>query len=525
MRSTFHGLETSKRSLFVQNTMMQTLGHNIANASTEGYTRQRVSASATRPLEMPGMYSSVAPGQLGTGVQYDSITRVRDSFLDVQYRRENQSLGEWQVLNSSISSIEGFLNEPSDNGLRAVMDKFWDSWEVLNRDPSLLSARVEVIGSATNMTDMIKHVGSSLTKLQDDINTNINIKLTEANDLINNINNLTQMIKKVEGLNDNANDFRDQRDLLIDKLSTIIDVQVVEGAYGEMTLTAGGQVVMEDDAVTFLTEDILDTAQAGELSGYNKSLTEVERMRTQLNAMVNTLVTGKVEVELPSGYVAAQDMIAKTATTLENGSVIQPGSTIPAGSVLSSSVKVDVQGFNGLHQMGYSLSDPAKSGIPFFTTMDGGTAFTIDNIQVNPDIVKDTNMIAASGRYNVEKGQNVTVKGNSVIAHGLASMRDSIFEFPKDLTALSTGTTDDFYRALVGDLGTRSANAGRNVKVQQDMVDNVDLRRQSVSGVSLDEEMADMIRFQHAYNAAARNMTAVDEMLDRVINQMGIVGR
>lgn len=93
------------------------------------------------------------------------------------------------------------------------------------------------------------------------------------------------------------------------------------------------------------------------------------------------------------------------------------------------------------------------------------------------------------------------------------------------MTSLSTGSVDDYYRAIMGDLGTRATNAERNVKVQSDMVDSVQYRRQSVSGVSLDEEMADMIRFQHAYNAAARNMTTVDEMLDRVINQMGVVGR
>lgn len=229
MRSTFHGLETSRRSLFVHTTMMQTLGHNIANASTDGYTRQRVNASATRPLAMPGMFNSVAPGQLGTGVQYDSITRIRDSFLDVQFRRENQTLGSWSIVDNSIRSIEGFFNEPTENGLRGVMDKFWNSWEVLNRDPSLLSARVEVVGAATNMTNMMKHIDESLTKLENDINSSMNIKVNEANDLINNIAKLTDTIKRVEGTGDNANDFRDQRDLLIDKLSTIVDVEVTEG--------------------------------------------------------------------------------------------------------------------------------------------------------------------------------------------------------------------------------------------------------------------------------------------------------
>ncbi|WP_019424710.1 flagellar hook-associated protein FlgK [Paenibacillus sp. OSY-SE] len=522
MRSTFHGLETSKRSLFVQSTMMQTLGHNIANASTDGYTRQRVNATATRPLSMPGMFNSVAPGQLGTGVQYDSITRIRDSFLDVQFRRENQTLGSWSIVDDTIRSIEGFFNEPTENGMRSVMDKFWNSWEVLNRDPSLLSARVEVVGAATNMTNMMKHIDESLTKLENDINSSINIKVNEANDIINNIANLTDMIKRVEGTGDNANDFRDQRDLLIDKLSTIVDVQVTEGEHGDMTILAGGVTVVENAEATPITADI--AATAGQLQGYALSLGEVGKVRDQMNAMVQTMVTGNVQVELAAGYVASSNLVTKSTVELENGMTIPPGGTIPAGARLKSAAQVEVNGFNGLHSLGYSLSDPAKSGIPFFTSTDGGN-FSISNIQVNPEITNDVSKIAASGRYDTVNGQNVTVKGNSVIAHALASLRDKTFNYPSDMTSLSTGSVDDYYRAMMGDMGTRAANAERNVKVQNDMVDSVIFRRQSVSGVSLDEEMADMIRFQHAYNAAARNMTTVDEMLDKVINQMGVVGR
>lgn len=514
MASTFHGIETSKRALFVQNTMMQTLGHNVANASTDGYTRQRVSASATRPLYMPGMNSSVAPGQLGTGVQHDSITRVRDSFLDLQYRRENSSLGSWSIQDSSIRSIESFLNEPSANALSGVMDKFWDSWEVLNRDPSLLSARVEVTGAAQNMTDMLKHVGQSLNKLDDDITNNINIKISESNDILNNIANLTSMIQKVEGKGDNANDFRDQRDLLIDKLSTIVNIEVREGIAGDMVINSGGVNILDGDTVTPVSLATVTSATGGELHGYQMSSDAVDHMRTQLNAMLNTLVNGTVEVELPTGYIASQNL------TLSNGQ-----GTIPAGTTLTGPTKIQVQGLNGLHALGYTLSDPALTGIPFFTTSTGETNFTIDNIQVNPVIVNDTSKISASGRYDVVNGQKISVKGNSVIAQALAKMRDSVFQFPNAITSLSSGTIDDFYRALTSELGTNSANINRNKLVQQDMVDNVTLRRESVSGVSLDEEMSDMIKFQHAYNAAARNMTTVDEMLDRVINQMGIVGR
>lgn len=196
--------------------------------------------------------------------------------------------------------------------------------------------------------------------------------------------------------------------MLIDQLSTIIDVQVTEGEGGDITILAGGITVVENGESTPITADA--AATAGQLHGYSQSLAEVDRVRNQMNAMVRTMVTGTVDVELAAGYVAASDLVAKSAVELENGATIPAGGTIPAGSILKGPATVQVNGFNGLHSLGYTLSDPAKSGIPFFTTTDGGE-FSLSNIQVNVDIVNNVSNIAASGRYDTVNGQNVTVKG------------------------------------------------------------------------------------------------------------------
>lgn len=523
MTSTFHGIETSKRALFVNTTSMQTLGHNIANASTEGYSRQRVNQTEARPIWAMGMTKSQQPGMLGTGVEYGSITRVRDTFLDIQYRRENQYLGSWEVLNATMVSIQGILNEPSGSGLSSVMDDFWNSWETLNRDPSLLSARVAVAGAASNMTDTLKHISESLTNLKNDVSSNIDKKVMEANNLLDNISRLNVLIRDNESFGDHANDYRDQRDLLIDKLSTIVDVQFVEDEVGMVNITAAGANVLTGDAVTYLTAANAATATAGQLNGYTKSLAETDLIRDQLNAMVKTLVTSDIKVTLSNGYVTPNQMTALNQVTLEDGTTIPAGQVIPAGSRIASSMDVMVKGFNGLHGLGYTLTEPTTSGVPFFVSTSG--AFTIDDIRVNPDILADTNKIAASSKYENVGGVDKVIRGNSDIANELASLRDGLFTFPADLTSLSKGTIDDYFRALAGDLGIRGANTERNYNNQQSMVDNLQIQRQSISGVSIDEELADMIRFQQAYNAAARNMTTVDEMLDRVINSMGIVGR
>ncbi|WP_223065962.1 flagellar hook-associated protein FlgK [Paenibacillus caui] len=524
MTSTFHGLETSKRALFVNTTAMQTLGNNIANQNTEGYSRQRVNTSATKPIWQMGMTKSQMPGQLGTGVQVDSITRMRDSFLDIQYRRENTSLGAYDILNTTMTAIQNILNEPSDNGISSVMNDFWDSWEALNRDPSLLSARVAVSGAAQNLTDTLKHVGESLTNLETDTNSNIGKKVSEANNIASNIAKLNVLIRDNEAFGDHANDYRDQRDLLVDQLSKIVNIDVTEDNRGMITVAAAGNNLLTGDQVTPMTEAAAQAATGGELSGYAESLDEIANIRNQLNGMVDTLVNGPVTVTLSNGYVTSANMTALNEVTLKDGSKIPAGQTIPKGSEVVSPMQVQVDGFNGLHELGYNLENPAESGVPFFTASGGG-AFTIDNISVNPDIIKDTNKIAASSKYETVGGTNRTIRGNSDIANALASLRDVTFTFPDNLTSLTEGTTDDYFRAVTSDLGIRANNIARNQDNQQNLVDSLQMSRQSVSGVNLDEELADMIRFQQAYNAAARSMTTVDEMLDRIINQMGIVGR
>ncbi|WP_068778960.1 flagellar hook-associated protein FlgK [Paenibacillus sp. GM2] len=525
MTSTFHGIETSKRALFVNTTSMQTLGHNIANAGTDGYSRQRVNQTEARPIWAMGMTKSQQPGQIGTGVEYGSITRIRDSFLDTQFRRENQYLGSWEVLNSTMVSIQNILNEPSGSGLSKVMDDFWNSWETLNSDPSLLSARVAVAGAASNLVDTLQHVGESLTNLTNDINSSIDKKVQEANNIIDNIARLNVLIRDNESFGDHANDYRDQRDLLIDKLSTIVDVQSTENEVGVVSITAAGVQLLDggDEPAAYLTAANAATATAGQLSGYNASLQETQLIRDQLNAMVSTLATGDVKVTLSNGYVTSNVMTALNDVTLSDGTVVTAGQNIPAGSQIASPMEIMVKGFNGLHELGYTLTEPTTSGIPFFVSNSGN--FTIDDIKVNPEILKDTNKIAASSKFESKNGVNVAIRGNSDIANALTSLRDALFTFPAELTSLSKGSTDDYFRALVGDLGIRASNTERNFENQQSLADNLQIQRQSVSGVSLDEEFADMIRFQQAYNAAARNMTTVDEMLDRVINQMGVVGR
>jgi flagellar hook-associated protein 1 FlgK len=526
MRSTFGGLEIAKRSLFAQQTALQTTGHNIANANTQGYTRQVVNLVASRPMEAVGLMRSNTPGQLGQGVEFDSIRRIREGFLDSQFYNENQSFGEWSVRKDTLDKLEAITNEPSDTGIRQVIEGFWNAWQVLSKEPENVTARAALKEKAIALTDAFNHTGKQLSNLSADLTENINIKVTEANSITSQVALLNRDIFRVEGLGNSANDLRDQRDLLMDNLSKIISVNITETESGYDVRMGSVDLVNGITVATELTADSLKAdltskdLQSGEIYGMMVSRDQyLTSYQFQMDSMVKSIAEGQVTVTLPKGSVVPDGTVIGTKTYKGK----------PEDRTLAEDTEVTVKGINGLHQLGYTLEDPPKTGIPFFTLKDGYKTFSAESIQLNPDIEKKVANIAASLRtYEDAAGNEKVVRGNNSMALMLAGFQNQKFDFDPTSSGtplLTSGTFDEFFRAVVGQLGVQANEANRQVTNTKALVDQVDSRRQSVSGVSLDEEMANMIKYQHAYNAAARVLTTCDEMLDKVINGMGTVGR
>lgn len=536
MRSTFTGLEVSKRALFTQQAALNTTGHNIANANTEGYSRQVVNMVASRPIEFPGLQNSTVPGQMGQGVEFDSITRVREKFLDSQYQNENKDLGDWSVRKDTLDKLEAIINEPSDTGIRQTIEGFWNAWQELSKTPENTTARVLVKERALAMTDAFNQTSRQLNDLSNDLTENIEVKVNQANQYVSQIAHLNEEIYRVEGLGDNANDLRDQRDLLMDNLSQIVNISYTEDERGYNVSMGNTPLVTGKDVSTVMSRGSLEAAAAaggdlksGEIYGLIQSRDYyVSNYQFQLNSMINTLVQGDLKTTLPEGMVVP----AGTTLTLVNadGTTTQKqfNGTLKERT-LGANTDVIVKGFNGLHELGYSSTSPLKSGVPFFTLKPGTTSFDASSITVNPDIVNDVSNLSSSARTFIDTdGVEKVVKGNNDMALLLAGVRNNKVNFDPSSSGkpvLMDGTFDEFFRSIVGELGVQSQEATRQATNQQILVDQVDSRRQAVSGVSLDEEMANMIKFQHAYNAAARALTTFDECLDKVINGMGTVGR
>ncbi|GGN93250.1 flagellar hook-associated protein FlgK [Saccharibacillus kuerlensis] len=528
MTSTFHSLETAKRSLYTQTTALSTAGHNIANANTAGYSRQVVNTKAAAAFETPALRNWLNPGQLGSGVEVTSITRVRDSYLDDQFRGENSGMGAWTVRQETLSKLEAIVNEPSETGLSAVLNNFWSAWSDFSKDPQDITNRKIIKETTLAMTDSLNQTSKQLDAMTTDLTANINLKATEVNSLLQAVADLNAGIKKVENLGNNANDLSDQRDYAVDQLSKIANVTVTKLDTG-YEVSLGGNIAVSGTTVTPVTEASLKEAYGsgalnkGELYGMFVSRDDyVVDYRSQLDTLANTLANGEFKTTLPAGSVLPEGT-QLTVISADGTETETTFSNANNNRTLTDSINVKVAGINGLMKIGYSIDGTTPSaGIDLFSG-SGGT-ITAGNITLNTLIQNNPNLIASSFRVtNPGTASETVVAGNAGLALIMADMKSTKFDFG---SAASTPVTiDDYFGSITGQLGVESQEAARQAQNATSLADQVETLRQSVSGVSMDEEMTNLVKFQQAYNASARFMTTFDEMLDKLINGTGVVGR
>jgi len=518
MRSTFHGIELAKRALYAQQTAINTTGHNVSNANTAGYSRQRVEMVTTPPLEAIGMTRSTAKGQLGTGVNVNAIVRLRDRFLDLQYRNENRYLGEWTVKENTYEKLEVIFNEikASDDGfgtgLNRVFNDFWNAWQDLSRDPEKLEAKVAVVHRAVALADTFNSMARQLNTFEADLINNTMKKVDQANSLLSQIAELNQQIVKIHSMGQNANDLMDRRDVLVDELSGLISIEVQENELGGYQILLSGTNDGSGQPIELVSangknvakfqfeEDTSDpsnpkfifsvngtklyqifqlgatgtsgpgaiTSPSGEIFGYLDSIVKVQEYHTKLNSLVTTFVSGQITVD-----------------------------------------GTNYNGINGLYSN--NSSDPAGW---LFVSGNDSDPITASNIQLRQDLISDPENLKTTN-------DPAALPGDADLARQIAQLRNALFED----TDGQQFTLADYYNSMIGQLGIESQEAQRRAENHQLLVYQTDMLRQSVSGVSLDEEMANLVMFQHSYNAAARSLTVMDEMLDKLINGTGIVGR
>ena len=423
MVSTFHGLELGKRGLMVGQASIATTGHNIANANTKGYSRQTVNTGTSPSLDI---WTNNGVNQLGSGVTMESITRVRDQFLDAKYRDQNGTLGEWSVSQETLDRLEVIINEPSNTGLQSAMDQLSGAWQDLENDPNSASAKAVLKERAQEFVNTAQAIYSSMETSKSDLTQQTSEKIVEVNGYLEQIAALNQSIKRN---GDNSNDLLDRRDALVEELSKMVSIKVESLSDGtnKIRLSSNGDSLV--DGIT--RTDIVDQSAApdgnklfgGELAGITKSLETVKGYQRDLTTTVEMFV-----------------------------------------------------GANGLSQDDFDSTTNTEN----LFTKDAAT-FTIEGLSVNADAVKYT--------------------------------------APANMEVDSQGAKKSF-QSLVSKLGAESQSATNYVANYEAALLATDSRRQSVTGVSLDEEMANLIKFQHSYSAAARMVSTTDQLLDTLINRM-----
>jgi flagellar hook-associated protein 1 FlgK len=432
--STFTGLQTSLRGLLAQQRSIDVTGHNIANASTPGFSRQEAVLATTDALQI--QTGAGLPGQLGAGVDVASYRRIRDGFLDAQFRAQSMRLGYQTTTAATLANAELALAEPSEEGLGAQLAGFWDSWADVANAPEDPAARQALVEQGGTVALTLRSIDEQIAALQAQGRTEY-ATLTgpggQVDAVAREIAMLNGSISAAVQSGDTPNDLLDRRDFLVDQLSALAQVSVTAQDDGTITVSFG-------DAGTALVE--------------------------------GRAVTWPQSLATPGGRLGALKALS------------DPGGTLDTyRKDLSAAARTLADSVNAVH------------GAPaFFSYTAGAEASTLD-VAVTRDQIR-TSATASPGAND--------------LAIRLAGLRG--------------GAADASYRTFVTGLGTDAAEAQRQEANAQALTDAVDDRRQSVAGVSLDEEMTNLVRFQRAYQASARAMSTMDEMIDQLINRTGRVG-
>jgi flagellar hook-associated protein 1 FlgK len=514
MTSTFMGLEISRRGMAAQQTALYVTGQNVSNASTPGYTRQTVNFQETDPFPAVGTNASTGAGQMGTGVEAGSIQRVRDSFLDTQYRTENNQLGYWQAKSGALSQMESIMNEPSDSGLSNAMDQFWQSLQDLSASPTDSGALAVVQQRGASLADTFNYLSNSLSSIQGDQQTQINTTVDQVNTDLKQLSTLNLQISKVEASGNLPNDLYDQRDNLLDNLSSLMNIKVdYVNANAKTNPNAQGA------AVVSLVDDkgVAIAPLLGE-SSYNALKVNYDGgSYAGSNPSVKTISIGNSNFDF-----STMNSSGKLSALIESYGYEKDGQA--TGTYTNMQKQLDslayhfATAFNTQQQQGQSaavLNGKSTSVPPFFSDANNAAITSINGfasrIQLSQDMQNSADNIATAAQgAPLGDATNVTALAN-VIKKGLPYGTD--------------GQKTDFqsyYQGVIGQMGVDSQNATQLTTNSTALQQTADQQRQSVSSVSMDEEMTNMIKYQQAYSASAKMITMQNDILNTIINGLGV---
>jgi flagellar hook-associated protein 1 FlgK len=623
------GLEIGRKGVQAHQVALNTIGHNINNMNTPGYSRQRVEFTAFQPIFMPALNRAETAGQLGQGVSVERIERVRDQFLDRRIVMQASGEGYWETRDKYIGNMEHLYLETGFNSIRSKMDSFWDAWQELSDHAADNEFRVAVLNRGKTLIDGINLHFNGLTSLQIQANQEIEMTVSNINEITRQIAALNADIQRIKGQGDNPNDLMDRRDLLVDELSKLIDITVTEKDPDEFMVHTSGHVLVQGrigrqfdlrkdtDAESFAHVYWRDTGSQmifskGSLGALfelrdvtiEKEIQNLDNMTINFADLVNEIhrnaygSNGRTGINFFSEYPFVTNV---------NGNYDRSGNGVFDSTYIyriNGQHSLDPQaqpGFEGVITL--SGSD-RQVQIPYFSTdtvhdivtrinnsgaevvarlnrdgslqLKGTPAELINGQRVNPDFVirhvEDSGHFlagyagillqsGADGAFRWDTADAVTVLQGGAqdyavapIAHpsGWLQVNPDLFRDPGSIAAgfgengraanpgngdaaaaiasirnnsVMIGrfaTFDDYFANTIGSIGLMGEQSKRALATENQIMNYLRNLRESISGVNLDEELSNMIRFQKGYEAAARFISTVNSMLDTLLNRMGV---
>ena len=568
MQSTFSGLNTMVNGIYTQRLGLNTVGHNISNSNTEGYSRQTAHAAATPSSEV---YTLAGASQVGNGSTVTSVIRARDIYADRQYWKENSTDGYYNGKANNYAKIESIFNDSDNSGIQDAMEKFYQAWQDCSTTASSDTSRQNVINAGQNFAQSLQIAAKQTKEQIDSLYDDISLSVVKMNRLMGQVVELNKNIAGIEATGAHANDLRDQRDLIVDQLPSMTDITVYESANGMYTLVSNGTTLVNGITKVDLEMSAPKNNTTYSLSDYDIMIKQTGTVYTPGNGELKAQFEAVAE---DKGYIdQVANMAAFMFTTLNDqhkaGYGIDGSKDKPFGN--ANPKDNATTGLNFYGESNKIFEWDAKNGkLDVYNkkgdgTKDNASKESLSGMQILEIFTVNSELTATDGHkklatrsgerdngkllYQTAAGGTTTDvtqakkdgKGNPlpVDVNGTGDGSNAVwiaalFNCERDKTSPEVNGTDrligngslySYYNTSMTTMGSDASNMNGRVKFQSGVMDQVENLRSSTNGVNWDEELSNMITFQQGYSACSRCLSAMDECLDKLINGTGTVGR
>lgn len=537
-------LDIAKNALLSSQKAISVTSHNIANANTPGYSRQVAVLEPMDPVSFGGLY-------FGTGVKTTSIARISDGFQTAQMRDATSNLSMFESRGEMLKALEGVVNDLGGTGISASLDAFFSSMNSVANNPSSYAERSVLISNATILAERFHEIDTYIRQSLGNLNSEVTAQINEANSIGAQIADLNVQISSVEISGVSANDLRDRRDELLKGLSSILDLSVVENNIGQVDVFVGGgpflvagpnskqmtsEINSEDTDINNIVcngVDLNGRLSGGTLKGKFEAAGILQGVRDELNLMAATLVK-EVNYQHSLGYgldgTTGNDFFAPL-TVYTDPVVSNPGRAVISGGAVTASnlLTLDDYEVRFSSSSAYAVVNTTTDAVVTSGPYSSGSTIAFDGLSFV--ITDNTGTPAAGDRFRVSATKNAirdisasVTNPNKIAASstpaGLPGNNNNMLIMAglKDSAVLDSSTFGQYYNAIVTDLGINVKETERNYEAQKLVTEEIQKARDSVSGVSVEEEAISLIKLQRAYEAAAKVMSTADKMLESLLN-------